>query len=80
MSIEQDLVNKINRQVKISTVRKMTVCDRAAMDKLNDDLDAYRRDNPVKVLRYSRLRKQEPTPADNSAMRKKLKWRCRRIL
>jgi len=50
------------------------------MDKLNDDLDAYRRDNPVKVLRYSRLRKQEPTPADNSAMRKKLKWRCRRIL
>lgn len=80
MSTEQDLVNKINRQIRISTIRKMTVCDHAEMDRLNDDLDDYRRDNPVKVLRYSRLPKQEPTPEDNSAMRKKLKWRCRRIL
>ena len=80
MSIEQDLVNKINRQIRISTTRKMTVCDRAEMDRLNDDLDAYRRDNPVKVLRYSRLPKKKPTREEYSAMRKKLKFRSRRIL
>ena len=42
MSTEQDLVNKINRQIRISTIRKMTVCDHAEMDRLNDDLDDYR--------------------------------------